>query len=294
MELVKLMNLCKENHEQMPEEFPVFSEQYLNDDGSFNASGKSKYLDNIAGHISYLNREKDARQFAQPIVKHIHVPMVENTKIVQEMDKKLIREETTDEIKKIQDQIDKEDSDMDKEFKDIEASRFYALRDLCNEYDGAIKKGCMKIANQNIKELVAEAKQFTIIIKNKIKDLKSAMKGKQKYRQDILKKLSQLKKDDPQKIKEFEDSIYYVLKYECGKIITKKGPIDKTILDHPQVKEIQEKLTAFSQRIEDLDDQLKRMVENHKKKISELRGMLRSGELNQLEINSPEIKLIRN
>jgi len=283
MELVKLVNLCKESHEQMPEEFPVFSEQYLHEDGSFTKDGKTHYLDNIAGHISYLNREKDARQFAQPIIKQIHVPMMKDAKIVQEMDKKIIRDESSKEIEQLYEQMEKEEKDIDAEFQDLEASRFYALRDLCNEYEGAIKKGCLKIANQNIKDLVSEAKDYTKLVKNKIKQLKDTIGGKKKFKQDILKKLSNLKKTNPDKIKEFEDSLYYVLKYDCGKVITKKGPIDNTILQHPQVQEIQQKLDAYKTRISDLDKQLNVMVANHKKKLRELKTMLRSGELNQLE-----------
>lgn len=283
MELVKLVNLCKESHEQMPEEFPVFSEQYLQEDGSFTKDGKTHYLDNIAGHISYLNREKDARQFAQPVIKHIHVPMMKDPKIVQEMDKKVIRDESSKEIEQLYEQMEKEEKDIDAEFQDLEASRFYALRDLCDEYEGAVKKGCLKIANQNIKELVSEAKDYTKLVKNKIKQLKDTIGGKKKFKQDILKKLSNLKKTNPDKIKEFEDSLYYVLKYDCGKVISKKGPIDNTILQHPQVQEIQQKLEAYKTRISDLDEQLNVMVANHKKKLRELKTMLRSGELNQLE-----------
>ena len=283
MELVKLVNLCKESHEQMPEEFPVFSEQYLQEDGSFTKDGKTHYLDNIAGHISYLNREKDARQFAQPVIKHIHVPMMKDPKIVQEMDKKVIRDESSKEIEQLYEQMEKEEKDIDAEFQDLEASRFYALRDLCDEYEGAVKKGCLKIANQNIKELVSEAKDYTKLVKNKIKQLKDTIGGKKKFKQDILKKLSNLKKTNPDKIKEFEDSLYYVLKYDCGKVISKKGPIDNTILQHPQVQEIQQKLESYKTRISDLDEQLNVMVANHKKKLKELKTMLRSGELNQLE-----------
>jgi len=283
MELVKLVNLCKESHEQMPEEFPVFSEQYLHDDGSFTKDGKTHYLDNIAGHISYLNREKDARQFAQPIIKQIHVPMMKDAKIVQEMDKKVIRDESSKIIEQLHEQMEKEEKEMDAEFQDLEASRFYALRDLCNEYDGVVKKGCLKIANQNIKELVAEAKDYTKLVKDKIKQLKENMSGKKKFKQDILKKISNLKKTDPDKIKEFEESIYFVLKYDCGKMVALQNSTQNTLSQHPQVQEIQQKLDAFKTRISDLDKQLETMVSNHKKKLRELKTMLRNGQLNQLE-----------
>jgi len=37
------------------------------------ASGSS--LDDIAGYISYLNREKDVRSFSYPLFENVHVPM---------------------------------------------------------------------------------------------------------------------------------------------------------------------------------------------------------------------------
>ena len=78
MELIKLVNLCKPFDEQMPSEFDSFSSDYLLDDGSFSVPGKRRYLDDIAGYISYLNREKDARQFSQPRIQFIRPSITKN------------------------------------------------------------------------------------------------------------------------------------------------------------------------------------------------------------------------
>ena len=66
MELVKLLNLCKLPDEQMPETFVEFSDEYLDEVGNFTSSGENKYANEINGLVSYLNREFDVRQFAQP------------------------------------------------------------------------------------------------------------------------------------------------------------------------------------------------------------------------------------
>lgn len=68
MELIKLINLFKLPDSQIPNQFELFSEKYLDSEGRFKASALTHFRDEIAGHISYLNREKDARQFSQPIV----------------------------------------------------------------------------------------------------------------------------------------------------------------------------------------------------------------------------------
>ena len=73
MELVKLVNLCRE--EKIPSGFKEFAARYLNEDGKFTKKGSREYLDNIAGTISYLSREKDARQFSQPTIIPMNVPM---------------------------------------------------------------------------------------------------------------------------------------------------------------------------------------------------------------------------
>jgi superfamily II DNA or RNA helicase len=75
MELIKLINLCRPDKEQITEDFATFRRQYLTPWGTFSRKGSRTFLDIIAGHISYLNRERDARQFAQPIVVPITVPM---------------------------------------------------------------------------------------------------------------------------------------------------------------------------------------------------------------------------
>ena len=89
MELVKLINLFKMPNKQMPDNFEVFSEQYLDDNGYFKTAGLHKFRDEIAGHISYLNREKDARQFSQPVVSLIQTNVYD--KEILNYNKKLTR-----------------------------------------------------------------------------------------------------------------------------------------------------------------------------------------------------------
>ena len=75
MELMKLLNLCREEKDHLPEEMPKFIEKYMDATGNFTQDGLLSYMNAIAGQISYLNREADPSQFAQPIFADIVVPI---------------------------------------------------------------------------------------------------------------------------------------------------------------------------------------------------------------------------
>lgn len=283
MELVKLVNLCKPREHQIVDKFPLFSNEYLNSDGGFTQSGKSKFLDTIAGYISYLNREKDARQFAQPHLEDIVVPMIKDVNEVKELDKRLNREIINREINKIKNEIDEENNKIDDDFKDLESSRFFELRDICEEYDGLVKKGCLKIANNNIRELIKEAKTYTKDIKDKIKEIKEQLKKKNAYRKQVMSDIKSRYEKNPQRLLDFQNGLYYVLKYSCAKTVKKNKSVDKLLSDNPQLEMLKAEISIFDEKIKELDISLKIMIEKQKIKIKELRKMLKDGELNKLE-----------
>jgi hypothetical protein len=71
MHLIKLINLMKENDE-LPDDFNDFSKKYLDETSKFTEKGAEKYLNDIAGYISYLNRDRDVRNFAYPVFYNIN------------------------------------------------------------------------------------------------------------------------------------------------------------------------------------------------------------------------------
>jgi superfamily II DNA or RNA helicase len=102
MDLIKIINLM--NEKEMPETFEDFKHEYLNSNSMFSDAGAKKYLDMIAGYISYLNRENDARQFAYPVLHNIHVPMSKSNKhVTEELNKKL--QKVKDNIKNLDEQL---------------------------------------------------------------------------------------------------------------------------------------------------------------------------------------------
>lgn len=75
MELFKLINMCiEEKGEKIPDDIAKFKEIYMNDNDLLSNSGSKKLANQLSGYVSYLNREKDPTQFAQPIM--IEVPVV--------------------------------------------------------------------------------------------------------------------------------------------------------------------------------------------------------------------------
>ena len=182
MEMIKLLNLCKEQHEQMPENLKEFSENYLDDTGYFTKKGKNEYLDDISGYVSYLSREKDARQFSQPKiipvqvdigkgeVTNITVQSIENSIKIKEEQDKLLAESYKNRLNEIHRHK-------------LERKKF--LKDACREYKGALKSDCInriagEVANMEneyeveLTDLFNKVDNLKINKKNNIQELKEA------------------------------------------------------------------------------------------------------------------------
>lgn len=121
MELVKLLNVLRED--PLPDKFDDFAEVYLNADGTFSKKGKVAFMNEIAGYVSYLNRELDARQFAQPQLHTVLVPMSRRESSV------LTNKELTQKYKKLAEAYKDEEragqeekKELSKKIKVIEAS----------------------------------------------------------------------------------------------------------------------------------------------------------------------------
>ena len=75
LELFQLINLCKETpSEKITTNLKEFKRLYMNADAILTDTGVKKLADKLSGYISYLNREQDPTQFAQPIM--IEVPVL--------------------------------------------------------------------------------------------------------------------------------------------------------------------------------------------------------------------------
>jgi hypothetical protein len=84
LNLVELINMVKDKDDVLTTVPSEFQNMYLSHaHGKFTAAGKRAFQKWIGPHVSYLNRMFDARQFAQPIVKTVLVPMTTRMQMVE-------------------------------------------------------------------------------------------------------------------------------------------------------------------------------------------------------------------
>jgi len=95
MELFKLINLCKdEPSEKITIDIKEFKKSYMNDDNILTEAGSEKLAYKLSRDISYLNREQDPTQFAQPIM--IEVPTIMSQIPDQELREEFINKVMSD------------------------------------------------------------------------------------------------------------------------------------------------------------------------------------------------------
>lgn len=68
LELFKLLNLfMTNNNDKIPTTIEELKSNYMNTNNVLTEEGVKKLANKMSGYISYLNRERDPTQFAQPI-----------------------------------------------------------------------------------------------------------------------------------------------------------------------------------------------------------------------------------
>jgi hypothetical protein len=151
MDMVKLVNLMKEENEQLPTQFNDFYEEYLEDDGTFSMAGKKFFANDLSGYVSYLNRSNDARQFAYPIFHQELVPMSlsdANTKKAQLA--KILRT-----IYKLKSTINSSKEEI-KTIKSAYKKRIADAKEECNQLPKPERKDCELENVQPLKDRAAE------------------------------------------------------------------------------------------------------------------------------------------
>jgi hypothetical protein len=276
MELIKLVNLCKPIDEQMADEFYAFASQYLNEEGRFYPDGRRRYLDNIAGYISYLNREKDARQFSQPRIQYITPNIIKNPEDVYNLDNRFVREYMASDIGELKKVIETENKGLEGDLGDLDMSKFGFLKNHCNGYEGKAKKKCIKIVNSHIKNLLEETKIEAAKIKDKIKEIRNEIKIKGETKKDVLSKLAENLEKNPETFSDFKNTNYYNIKYNCGKKIATSVASQLEAEDNDEIIELDGEMELFDQRIRDKKLELKIGVEAYNMRIKEMQKLLKT------------------
>ncbi len=259
IQLFKLLNLLRTD-DYFPEDFNEFKDLYLDDSYKFRKeNGEHKiFLDKITGYISYLNREKDARQFAYPIIYSENVMMSSSNNnlildtyknFMENIDKYIdIDLEKTKEILSEFKEILKEDKKNLKK-SNIDITQEEAFIECLNDK----KNKDIDDPNMKIKEMNDYIKDMTQIIKEKEKDFKNKEKEiKKKKDFEIIDKTEKF----------ISHELFYHIdaiigKYENGEEIDKMGirvPVD----EYEDIEELGQAIIDF-----DLEDGI--IIKNTKK-----------------------------
>ena len=300
MELIQLINLCKQEEEQMPASFSDFSDKYLDDQGAFTERGRAYYLDDISGYISYLNREKDARQFSQPRLHYVNVPITRDMILVHKFDRKIVRNILDSDILELKGKLDEENKKIQGEIAEINAKKFTFMKDdICGELvreqssqqltskitkghrrslEGPSQKMCEKIVNKNIREIVQAAKDELKDIRDKIKQVREEIKIKGASKRDTLSGIKGNMVNLEEEYNEYKKTLLYQIKNKCAKKITDKNQFDA----HPVIQQYNLAIQQHNNELQELDNQLKSLSENYKKRMKHLRTLLKH-DLNETE-----------
>ena len=283
MELIQLINLCKPQNEQMPTDFDEFSQEYLNELGQFTDKGRDKYLDDISGYVSYLNREKDARQFSQPQIENISTPIIEDMTNVEKFDKRLVRELSKDEASDLKIKITEKQKELQGELGELDANTFTFLKEeICGDLEGKSLKQCNKVVKSNIKQLMAEARGEVKRIRDDIKELRVLVKERSGVQKDAMANVRKNMSEYADEYEKYKESLLYSLKQKCAVKVSGKTALLTYVEEHPSMQGYNRTLKTLNDKIEELHDNLKVDVVKHKARIDRLKKLLKT-DLSELE-----------
>jgi hypothetical protein len=177
MELIKMVNLFKMPDKQIPDKFDLFSEEYLDSNGFFTPSGLHKFRNETAGYISYLNREKDARQFSQPVVSVIQTDVY--SKQLLKQNKSATRKFYSGMKKEIEHKL-KSLKNMATLKANDKPKGYDTLKKICENYEyPKSRTACKKIVASYKKEADNAFKEEKMLAKQEAIDYKEIVNGLQ-------------------------------------------------------------------------------------------------------------------
>jgi hypothetical protein len=248
MELIKLLNLCKLPEDQMPETFEQFSDEYLTEEGVFSPKGKTKYLNDITGILSYLNREFDIRQFSQPVIRFVFSNMI-NNKLIEQFDTSDMKA-NRENRKLIKAQIDKLILEKKMKIKQItyKEKDLKHLYEKCDKLKTKTKKNNFKTCKQDVKEMIKKflkdiIELYTQSIDSEIELVKEATKDQVKGDKKLNKTGSYYK---------YLKSVYYNLLDKCKAKITSTTYLISTQPFLDSIAQLKEEIKLLTTEIKEI------------------------------------------
>ena len=276
LEIVKLVNLCRPQEQQIPTEFEQFADQFLDETGDFTAIGKKMFLDNIAGHISYLNREGDVRQFARPILREVLVPLVDakTAKDIEDYDV-VGATEMDRQISDLQSSVDDAKSRYNSSFKEFTKGNVGKVARVCDEYGEDTRKECYKIAKKYSTQMVKTAKERAKEWKEQMTEIAAELKTARSGKSDRFKTARQTRKDYPKEYEDYQKSAYYKLK-ECDVEWKDVPNFDRYLETQPVFTRARDLEDTIKEELKMVDAQLKADVSSQQAKIKSYNNLLKT------------------
>jgi hypothetical protein len=255
----------------------------LDNDGKFTENGRERYLNDIAGYVSYLNREKDARQFSQPIIKPIHTPIITDIEQAKRFDKKIVRDVMSSDINQLKNQIIENNNKLKGELSEVNTNMFSFLKkEICNGLENKSLKQCETVVKRNIKQMVAEAKDEIKVIRDSIKEIRELVKQRNLARKESLSGIKQNTEQFVEDYDKYKNTVLYALKNNCGVKINGSSKLNELVKQHPVIKSYDEEIELYNVKIQELQNKLKLDVLQYKKKLEKLKLLLKE-DLSELE-----------
>ena len=304
MEFVKLLNLCKERFNRIEDSFELFAETYLDETGMFSAEGRRRFLDEMSGHVSYLNREKDARTFAQPIVRHIVAPILQSP-LYRDFDPRimsvLLKTDTGVLEQELQAAIERKNT----MYENVKAESFVAIKSICEQFaeDKSLRTACTRFANEAIREIIEYTKVKRVENREAVKEIRERIADFKREKTALLKEMrvrikaktgksdfgkdSEEEDDDDDEEEEdfskkpipdfsddfnkYNESTFNAIKTKC------KDPPKRDVFNaHPGVVRANILVEEGKEGIEKTAKMMKSMTENLKEGEKELRHAIRA------------------
>jgi len=293
LELVQLINLCRPIEKQIPATFDQFAAQYLTDEGTMTPLGQKQFLDQIAGHISYLNREKDARQFSQPRVKRVLAPILSESQMkdVDDFDKFVARSQAESEVLVIQENLEKTAKKIEDELRDISKENFQSFFELCGKYENIPGKKCQTVIRKNVAALVREVKAYVKIIRDQLKSIRTELAKIKKGTQEKISIIARKIKENPTLYAQYKASAYAAIRDKCSSKTLKGTKFLDAVEALPEVVEIDNEIKANKESIAMIENQLKLEIASYKQKIKQLKELLKKPDIAPVEKTAIEYSI---
>jgi hypothetical protein len=144
----------------------------------------------MSGHVSYLNREKDARTFAQPIVRHIVAPILQSP-LYRDFDPRimsvLLKTDTGVLEQELQAAIERKNT----MYENVKAESFVAIKSICEQFaeDKSLRTACTRFANEAIREIMEYTKAKRVENREAVKEIRERIADFKREKTALLKEM---------------------------------------------------------------------------------------------------------